>query len=213
MVKKILMGLAALLVAFAAFVATRPSTFKVERTGTVTASADVAYALVADFHNWAKWSPWDKLDPTMKKTFSGAPSGEGAGYAWVGKDQVGEGAMTITAVRPNDQIVIRLEFKKPFPATNKTTFSFKPAGTSTQVSWTMEGENNFMGKAFSVFMNMDKMVGGDFEKGLASLDVVAQAETKRRADEAAKAAAAEQAAPSAGQPAPGPVAGAALPRP
>jgi hypothetical protein len=203
MIKKILLGVAALLVAFAGFVATRPSTFKVERTATVQAPAEVAYGLVADFHSWGQWSPWEKLDPAMKKTFSGAPSGEGAGYAWVGNKDVGEGAMTITLAHPSDQIVIRLEFKKPFEATNKTTFSFKPAGTGTAVTWTMEGENNFMGKAFSVFMNMDKMVGGDFEKGLASLDAAGQVEAKRRAEEAQKAAAAAPppSAPVAGAPA------------
>jgi uncharacterized protein YndB with AHSA1/START domain len=204
MFKKILFGLVVLVAGFAAFVATRPATFHIERTATVKAPADVVFAEVADFHKWPDWSPWDKLDPTMKKTFSGPPAGAGASYAWVGNDKVGEGNMSIVAAQPNDKITIRLEFVKPWKAVNTTLFTFKPSGDSTSVTWAMDGENDFMGKAFSVFMNMDQMVGGDFEKGLAALDTVAQAEAKRRAEEAAKAAATPvAAAPEGAKPAPG----------
>jgi hypothetical protein len=198
MFKKILIGLVVLIGGFAAFVATRPSTFHVDRSATVKATPEVVFGQVADFHKWQDWSPWEKLDPTMKKTYSGPASGNGAAYAWAGNDKVGEGDMTITAAQPNDKITIRLEFLKPWKAVNTATFTFKPAGDGTAVTWAMDGENNFMGKAFALFMNMDQMIGGDFEKGLAGLGTVSEAEAKKKAEEAAKAAAAPPAAPTEG---------------
>ena len=196
MFKKIALALVVLVAAFCGYVATRPSTFQIERHATIKAPPDVVYAQVADFHQWPSWSPWEKLDPTMKKTYSGAPSGQGASYAWAGNDKTGEGNMTITAAQPNEKIVIRLEFIKPWKAVNTTTFTFKPADGGTVVTWSMSGENNFVGKAMSVFMDMDKLVGDDFEKGLAAMGTSAEGEAKHRAEEAAKAAAA--AAPTDG---------------
>jgi uncharacterized protein YndB with AHSA1/START domain len=190
MFTKILIGLVVLIGGFAAFVATRPSTFHVERSATIKAPAEVVFGQVADFHKWQDWSPWEKLDPAMKKTYSGAPSGNGANYAWAGNDKVGEGDMTITAAQPNEKISIRLEFAKPWKAVNTTNITFKPAGDGTLVNWAMDGENNFMGKAFGLFMDMDQMIGSDFEKGLASLGTVAEADAKKKAEEAAKLAAA-----------------------
>ena len=179
MVKKVLLGLVGLLAGFLGFVASRPADFRIERQGAIAAPPATVFPLVADFHRWGGWSPWEKLDPQMKATHSGAPSGVGAVYHWVGNDQVGEGRMTITEANPSSRIVIRLEFLKPFAATNTTTFTFEPAGNGTRVAWTMTGTNNFVGKAFSVFMNMDAIVGGDFERGLAALKTLAEAEAAK----------------------------------
>src|SRR5439155_22281389 len=130
---------------------------------TVAGPPEVAFAEVNDFHKWSDWSPWEKLDPALKRTFDGAPAGQGAIYSWVGNDQVGEGRMTIVGTRPAQEIDIKLEFIKPWSATNQTTFTFAPDGTGTKVIWTMTGNNNFMSKAFSMFMDMDKMIGSAFE--------------------------------------------------
>ena len=137
------------------------------------------FAHVNDFHKWADWSPWEKLDPAMKKTFSGAASGPGSVYEWTGNDQVGTGRMTLTDSTPSDLIRIKLEFLKPFEATNNTEFIFKPEGAGTKVTWNMAGNNNFMAKAAGLFMNMEKMVGGDFEKGLAQLKTTVEAGVKK----------------------------------
>jgi len=196
MVKKIGIGLVVVLVALLAFIATRPDTFRVERSATIAAPTEVLVAQVSDFHTWAAWSPWEKLDPGMKKTFEGAPGAAGSTYQWVGNNQVGEGKMTLAAVKPGEEVDISLEFIKPFEAKNDCTFAFKPLGEKTQVTWAMSGHNNFMGKAMSAFVNMDQMIGKDFENGLAGLKTVAEAEAVKRA-EAAKAAALTAAAAAA----------------
>ena len=188
MLKKVGIGFAVLIAGVLVLIATRPATFTVESNATINAPADVVYGQVADFHQWERWSPWEKLDPTMKKTFDGAPAGQGAIYAWVGNDKVGEGRMTILGARPSEQIEIKLEFIKPFEATSQTLFTFKPTGDATQVTWTMNGTNDFMGKAFSLFVDVDKAVSSDFERGLASLKKVAEDEAKNRAAAAAPAA-------------------------
>jgi hypothetical protein len=133
---------------------------------------------VNDFHNWTAWSPWAKLDPAMKQTYEGAPAGTGAVSTWAGNKDVGEGRMTIIESRPSELIRIKLEFFKPFAATNTAEFTFKPAGDQTAVTWSMAGEKNFMAKAFGLFMNMDKMIGDDFEKGLANLKSVTETAPK-----------------------------------
>jgi hypothetical protein len=138
----------------------------------MAAPPENAFAQVNDFHAWPAWSPW------MKKTFEGAPSGVGAVYAWVGNKQVGEGKMTIEKSTPPSLIGIKLEFIKPFAATNQATFTFTPSAGGTNVTWAMDGQNNFVGKAFSMFMDMDKMIGGDFEKGLASMKSLAESAPK-----------------------------------
>lgn len=171
----ILLGLGAVGGGLALFVASRPAKFKIVRERQIAAKPAAVYAKVADLHAWADWSPWEKLDPSMKKTFEGEPSGKGAIYAWDGNKKAGAGKMTITSAKEDAELVIRLEFIKPFAATNTTTFTFEPSGEGTRVTWAMEGENGFAGKAFSLLMNMDKTVGGDFEKGLAALADVAKA--------------------------------------
>jgi len=176
MLKKILVAVAAILALAAAFVATRPSDFKVERSATLAAPPAVIYATIADFSRWSAWSPWARLDPAMKGTVTGTPATVGHAYAWSGNDQVGEGRMTITGLAPGERVEIRLEFLKPWEATNATVLSIQPAGTGSRVTWTMTGTNGFMMKAAGIFMNMDAMVGADFERGLASLGTVTQAE-------------------------------------
>jgi len=179
MIKKILLGIVVavgvLVVVFVCIVALQPSHYRVERSATINAPASVVFAQVNDFHKWGAWSPWANLDPAMKQSFEGAPAGTGAVYTWAGNNQVGEGRMTITNSHPSDLIKIKLEFIKPWAATNATDFMFKPQGNQTAVTWTMDGDNNFMGKAFGLFMNMDKMVGDDFQKGLAQMKSVSEA--------------------------------------
>ena len=180
-----------------AVIASRPDTYKVERTATVDAPADVVYGLVADFHGWAAWSPWEALDPSMKKVYEG--SGKGATYHWVGNKDVGEGQMAIVDIKPNERIDIKLDFIKPFESSSQTLFSFQAAGDKTTVSWAMTGSANFLTKAMCLIKNMDEMVGPDFEKGLAKLKSASEAEQQKRvaaakaAEEAARKAAEEAA--------------------
>jgi hypothetical protein len=178
MVRKIFLGIVVLILVLVVVIATRPSTFRVERSITIAAPPENAFAQVNDFHKWGAWSPWEKMDLQMKKTFEGPPAGTGAAYAWAGNDKVGEGRMTIERSDKPSQIGIRLEFLKPFAATCHATFTFAPVPEGTKATWVMEGHNNFMAKAFSLVMNMDKSVGGDFERGLASLKTVAEGASK-----------------------------------
>ena len=182
MIKKILLyGIVVIVLIIAIFcgvVAIQPAHYHVERSATVNAPAATVFAQVNDFHKWDAWSPWAKLDPNMKASYEGATSGTGAVYSWTGNDQVGQGRMTITDSKIGELVKIKLEFIKPWVATNATNFMFAPQGNQTSVKWTMDGENNFMGKAFGMFMSMDKMIGNDFEKGLAQMKNVAEAAAK-----------------------------------
>ncbi len=180
MLRRILLGLAVVLILLAGFAATRPGRYHVERTITIAAPAPVAFARVNDLRAWTAWSPWEKLDPGMRKTFAGPARGVGASYAWQGNDQVGAGKMTVTAERVPYSIRYRLEFREPFVGLAESSFTFAPNGAdSTVVTWAMEGANDFVGKLFSVFVDMDARVGGDFERGLAQLKTVAEAEAGR----------------------------------
>jgi uncharacterized protein YndB with AHSA1/START domain len=176
MTKKVLIGLALVLAAFAVVVAMQPADMHVARSMTIDAPSDAVFAQVNDFRNWQAWSPWEKLDPNLQRTYSGAESGKGAVYHWSGNAEVGEGQMTIEESRPNELIHIRLEFLKPFAATNAAEFTFAPQGDGTEVTWTMTGEKNFVCKGMCLFMDMDAMIGADFEKGLAQLKDVAETE-------------------------------------
>jgi uncharacterized protein YndB with AHSA1/START domain len=175
MLVKILIGLAALVVLLVVVVALQPSEFRITRTATVAAPPSAVFAQVNDFHKWEAWSPWAKLDPAARNTFDGAPAGSGAVFAWAGNGQVGEGRMTIIESRPDELVRIKLEFMKPFAATNTAEFTFKPDGDRTAVTWSMYGHNNFIGKAVCLVMNMDKTLGGEFDKGLAAIKSVAEA--------------------------------------
>ena len=178
MLTKIVIGGVVVLGVFAVVVAMRPSDFRVERSAVVSAPAPVVFAQVNDLHNWDAWSPFAKLDPAAKQTFEGPRAGTGAAFAWAGNKQVGEGRMTITESRPNKLVRFRLDFLKPFAVTNTAEFTFTPQGNQTAVTWSMSGRQNFMAKAFCMFMSMDKMVGGEFEKGLAQMKTVAEAANK-----------------------------------
>jgi hypothetical protein len=178
MLKKILIVLAVIVIVFLIIVATRPAEFRVTRSTSIAAPPPVAFAQVNDFHKWEAWNPWGKIDPAMKVTYEGAPAGKGAIYTWAGNSEVGEGRMTITESRPSDLILIHLEFFKPMAGVSLTEFTFKPEGNQTVVTWTMTGQNNFIAKAMCLFMNMDKMIGGQFEKGLAAMKSIVEATPK-----------------------------------
>jgi hypothetical protein len=161
-------------VALAIVVSRQPSDFRVTRSTTIDAPPSVVFPLVDDFHKWRGWSPWEKMDPELKRTYEGAPSGEGAVYSWVGNKQVGEGRMTIVESRPDELVRIKLEFFKPFRATNEGTFAFEPTSGQTRVTWSMTGCCNCMFKIMGLFMSMDKMVGKNFEDGLAAMKQLAE---------------------------------------
>lgn len=174
-----LIGVVAAVGALGVAIATRPSTFHVERSITMAAPVDHAFARVNDFHAWSTWSPYEKLDPQLKRTFEGPRSGIGASYSFSG-DKVGAGRMTIEKSDPA-RVVIKLEFFKPFEAVNTATFTFTPTGDGTKVTWAMDGENGFVGKAASLVFDMDKLVGGDFEQGLVALKAEAEKAVKATA--------------------------------
>lgn len=197
MIKKLGLALVGLVVVLLGVIASRPSAFTISRQLQMNAPPEVVFAHVNDFRQWADWSPWEKMDPSMKKTYSGPASGVGAKYEWAGNDQVGTGSMTIADAKPNEQLGITLEFITPFKATNRTEISFAPAAGGTNVTWLMKGENGFMAKAFSLVMDMDKMVGADFEKGLGSLKSIAEADAQKAAAARAEAEKAAEAAKAA----------------
>jgi hypothetical protein len=177
--RKIALAILVLVVALLAFVATRPERFRIERSAVVGAPPEVVFTLIDDFHQWGRWSPWEKVDPDMQRTFAGPAAGPGASYAWAGNREIGKGRMTILESRPGELVSIRLEFFAPFAATNEARFDLAPNGTGTRVGWSMEGRNGFVGKALALVMDMDAMVGDQFERGLADLDAAARAETQR----------------------------------
>lgn len=149
-------------------------TYTVARTATISASAALIYAQIADFHRWPAWSPWEDLDPELHRTYSGPDSGPGASYAWTGNRKAGEGRMQITdAVEPT-KVEIALDFLKPFKSSSTTTFDLTPEGEATRVTWTMIGPNTLVTRLIGIFKSMDKMIGPDFEKGLERLKSVAE---------------------------------------
>jgi uncharacterized protein YndB with AHSA1/START domain len=171
MLKKLLLALIFSLLAVPALVValalTRPETFQVERSTRLAAPPEAVYATVVDFRQWERWSPWARLDPQQKTTLVG--EGVGAVYTWNGNDKVGAGRMTIIEAAPGARVGIKLEFLRPFEQTNETAFVIVPDGGGSRLTWQMKGHNGFVGRAMSIFMDMDKMIGPDFEKGLASL--------------------------------------------
>lgn len=171
----LILGVAVLaaIVVLLVLIARRPASFRIERSTTVAAPPGAVMELIEDFHQWKLWSPWDRMDPTQVVTIGGAPRGRGATYHWVGKKN-GEGHMEIVEHRPNELVGIQLDFIKPFPSHNRCDFVVRPSGTGTHVAWVMTGTNNFMGKAFDFFMNMDRMLARDFDKGLADIKAAAE---------------------------------------
>ncbi|HKX63042.1 MAG TPA: SRPBCC family protein [Verrucomicrobiae bacterium] len=175
---KVFIAFILLIGAFLIVVATRPAEYRVTRSATMAAPASAVFPQVNDLQKFNSWSPWAKIDPNAKYTFAGPASGKGASLAWTGNNEVGEGKMTITESRPNDLIRFHLEFYKPMSGTSETEFTFKPEGNQTAVTWTMTGRNNFIAKAMCMFMDMDKMVGGQFEQGLASMKSIVEGAPK-----------------------------------
>lgn len=169
MIKKILLALVLLVAGVAILAAFQPSTFHVERSITIAASPAALFPRVNDLHQTHEWSPWKEMDPKATYTFEGPASGVGASQSWSGNSDVGAGKQTIVESRPNELVRIRLEFFKPMEAVCDAQFALQPAGGQTTVTWSMSGKNNYLGKVFCLFMNQDKMIGGDFEKGLATL--------------------------------------------
>jgi uncharacterized protein YndB with AHSA1/START domain len=154
--------------------AAKPDTFRIERTATIAAPADRIFPLINDFRNWPSWSPWEKLDPAMTRTLSGAESGKGAVYAWKSAGKAGQGRMEIAQALPPSKIDIDLDFRKPFKAHNVAEFRLEPQGGATKVTWAMHGKSPFAARIMRTVVNMDKMVGRDFEAGLDNLRALAE---------------------------------------
>jgi len=178
MLMPILIAVAAVIVILVIVVAMQSSESRISRSAAILAPPNIVFGQVNDFHNWQAWSPWAKMDPNAKNTYEGNPSGVGAIFTWSGNKKVGEGRMTLVESKPSDLIRLKLEFFKPFAATNSADFTFEPQGDQTLVTWTMLGHKNFILKAMCLVMDMDKMVGGDFEKGLAQMKTVSEAAAK-----------------------------------
>jgi hypothetical protein len=153
--------------------AMKPDTFRMQRTKRIEAPPDRILPQITDFRNWAHWSPWENIDPDLKRTMSGAPSGPGAVYEWSGNSKAGQGRMEITDVTPR-KVSIKLDFIKPFEAHNVAEFHLEPTEGATDVTWLMHGKQKFAHKVMGVFISMDRLVGKDFEKGLASMKGVVE---------------------------------------
>jgi|CXWL01.1.fsa_nt_gi uncharacterized protein YndB with AHSA1/START domain len=174
MLKLILIGIAVFAGAILLFAATRPDSFRVERSAVIKAPPERIFAQVNDFKAWTAWSPWEKVDPALKRTYSGPQSGKGAAYAWEGNKDVGSGRMEITDAVPAEKIIIKLDFLKPFEAHNTAEFAFSRQGEATAVTWAMYGPSPYLSKLIGLVFNMDRMVGGMFETGLGNLKTVTE---------------------------------------
>ena len=161
-------------VALALFVATRPDAFRVQRSATIKAPPDKIFPHLADFHAWPSWSPWEKIDPALQRTYSGPNSGPGAVYEWSGNKNIGSGRMEILEAAPSSRVLIKLDFLSPFEAHNTAEFTLQPSGDGTTVTWAMYGPNTLMSKLMSLVFNMETMVGPQFETGLNNLKAVAE---------------------------------------
>ena len=173
MVKKIALVLVVLVVGVLAYAATRPDTLHVERTATISAPPAAIVPLINDFRQWGVWSPYAKIGPAMRRTFSGSAEGTGAVYEWAGNSQVGAGRMEITDTSPS-RITSKLDFTAPMEGHNIAEFTLVPTGDATTVTWTMDGPTPYVGKVMGVFLNMDTMIGGAFETGLANLKAITE---------------------------------------
>lgn len=174
MLKTIALILVVLVAAVLIYAATRPDSFRVERNTTIKAPPEKIFALINDLHQWEAWSPWEKIDPALKRTYSGAPSGKGAAYAWAGNKEVGSGSMEIVETAPPSKLLLKLDFTAPFEAHNMVEFSLVREGDATRVTQAMFGPSPFISKLMSLVFSMDKMVGAKFEEGLANLKALAE---------------------------------------
>ena len=168
-------GVVVLIVIFAIAIATRPKTFRVERSILVNAPADVVFPFINDFHHWNQWSPFEKLDPNLQRTFSGPAAGQGATYEWLGNREAGQGKMVIKESAPPQSVAIDLFFLKPFKSTSLAEFTFVPVERGTKVTWAMSGNNTTAAKAISLVASMDKYLGNSFDEGLGNLKRVVEA--------------------------------------
>ena len=166
----IVIAVAAILI----FAATKPEMFRVHRTASIGAPPERIFPLINEFDNWGSWSPYEKRDPAMKRIRSGPPSGKGAVYEWNGNNNVGSGRMEIMDTSPPSKVVIKLDFFRPFEGHNTAEFTLEPQGGGTRVTWAMFGPNRFIGKVMGTFINMDKMIGRDFETGLANMKTLTE---------------------------------------
>jgi uncharacterized protein YndB with AHSA1/START domain len=170
-----IIGLVAVAVVIILIIAsTKPETFRIERSIAIKAPPEKIFPLINDFHAWPQWSPWENKDPALKRQYSGAAAGKGSIYEWEGNKNVGKGRMEITESVPTSRILIDLHFISPFQADNIAEYTLTPSGDTTTVNWAMYGPNRFMGKVMSTVMSMDKMVGKDFEQGLANMKAAAE---------------------------------------
>lgn len=165
----------ALIIVVLILAASRPDTFRIERRIAIQAPAAKIFDLIDNFRHWSLWSPWEGIDPQLKRTYSGTERGVGAAYAWEGNSKVGTGSMEVLEAESPARVRIRLDFLKPFEAHNQAEFTLAPTGDTTTVTWAMTGPVAFPMKVMGLVMSMDSMVGKDFEKGLASMKAVAEA--------------------------------------
>ena len=173
MFKKIALVVVVLIAGVLVYAATRPDSLHVQRAASIKALPEKIVPLISDFHSWTAWSPYEKVDPAMKRTYSGAASGKGAVYEWEGNSQVGQGRMEITETSPS-RVTIKLDFVKPLEGHNTAAFTLIPQGDATNVAWTMDGPTPYIGKVIGVFVDMDHMIGKDFETGLANMKAIAE---------------------------------------
>jgi hypothetical protein len=174
MLKKIAIVLIILVAVILVYAATKPDAFSVQRTTSINAPAEKIYPLINDFHKWGAWSPYEKKDPAMKRTYSGAASGKGSAYSWEGNREVGKGSIEITETSPPSKVQIKLDMLEPIEGHNVVEFSLEPKGDVTNVTWAMHGPSPYISKVIGVFINMDNMIGKDFEAGLANLKAMAE---------------------------------------
>ena len=174
MFKTIAIVIGLLLAAMLALVGTQPDSFRVQRETSIKAPPEKIFPLISDFHAWSSWSQWEKLDPGLKRTYSGAPSGKGAAYAWKGNNKVGAGRMEITGSSVPSKVTIKLDFLQPFEGHNVADFTLEPKGNQTTVTWVMRGPSSYVSKLMGVFVSMDSLIGKDFEAGLANMKAIAE---------------------------------------
>lgn len=172
----ILILLTLFVIAIFAYATTRPNSFRIQRSTLIQAPPEKVFHLINDFHQWQAWSPWENIDPTMQRTYSGTPQGVGTIYGWEGKGKVGAGRMEITTARPPAEIIIQLDFIKPFEAHNIAEFILTPQGQHTELTWVMHGPSPYISKLMGIFFNLDRMIGKDFEKGLSNIKLIVEAQ-------------------------------------
>ena len=174
MIKTMAIAVVLLVGAVLVFAATRPDVFRVQRATSIKAPPEKIFPLINEFGRWVAWSPYEKKDPGMKRSFSGPAGGKGAVYAWEGNGEVGQGRMEIADAAAPSRVTLKLDFVKPFEAHNVVDFTLEPRGDATDVTWSMHGPMPYISKLITLFVDMDRMVGGDFEAGLANLKAIAE---------------------------------------